>query len=86
MAKAKTAISIDDHLLEETGQIAQELDVSRSQIVSLALEEYIQRYRNKQILKQINDAYSDEMDADEIGSMKIMRSHRKKPGKDNEWK
>jgi metal-responsive CopG/Arc/MetJ family transcriptional regulator len=86
MAKVKTAISIDGSLLEETAHIAEELDIPRSQVVSLALEEYIQRYRNKQLLDQINEAYADAPDKDEAGTMEIIRSHRKKLGDREEWK
>jgi len=86
MPKVKTAISIDNSLLEETGNIAQELDIPRSQVVSLALEDFIRRYRNKQLLAQINDAYADAPDSDEAGTMEIIRSHRKKLGEHDEWK
>lgn len=86
MAKVKTAISIDEQLLEETGNIAQELAIPRSQVVSLALEDFIQRYRNKQLLDQINEAYSDSPDEDEIGTMKVIRSQRRKQMRNEEWK
>ncbi|HEX7395264.1 MAG TPA: hypothetical protein VF313_10090 [Anaerolineaceae bacterium] len=86
MSKVKTAISIDHSVLEETGNIAQELDIPRSQVVSLALEEYIRRYRNKQLLAQINDAYADSPDSDEIGTMEVIRSHQRKLGDTEEWK
>lgn len=86
MPKVKTAISIEDSLLDETGAIAQELDIPRSQVVSLALEDYIRRYRNKQLLAQINEAYADAPDSDEIGTMEIIRSHQRKTGEHEEWK
>ena len=86
MPKVKTAISIDNSLLEATGKIAQELDIPRSQVVSLALEDYIRRHKNKQLLAQINAAYSDLPDADEIGTMDVIRSLRRKLGKHEEWK
>ena len=86
MPKVKTAISIDESLLEETGHLAQELDIPRSQVVSLALEDYIRRYKNKQLLAQINDAYSDSPDSDEIGSLEVIRSHLRKLGEHEEWK
>jgi metal-responsive CopG/Arc/MetJ family transcriptional regulator len=86
MPKVKTAISIDNTLLEETANLAQELDIPRSQVVSLALEDYIRRYRNKQLLAQINAAYSDSPDADETGTLEIMRSHQRKSGEPGEWK
>ena len=86
MAKVKSAISIDDNLLEETGNIAQELDIPRSQVVSLALEDFIRRYRNKQILAQINEAYSNSPNSDEIGTMEVIRSHQGISGEHEEWK
>jgi metal-responsive CopG/Arc/MetJ family transcriptional regulator len=86
MPKVKTAISIDEDLLEETNDIAQELDIPRSQVVSQAIEDYIQRYRNKQLLAQINEAYSDSPDPDELGTLEIMRSHQRKLGEHDEWK
>ncbi len=86
MTKAKTAISIDEELLKEAGNIAQEQEIPRSQVVSMALEDYIRRYRNKQLLEQINEAYSDEPNSDEIGTMKIIRSHQRNLGEHDEWK
>ena len=86
MRKVKTAISIDDRLLEATVDIAQELDIPRSQVVSLALEDFIRRYRNKQLLEQINDAYSDSPNSDESGTMEIIDSYRRKSGEHEEWK
>ncbi len=86
MPKVKTAISIDDSLLEETDHIAQELAIPRSQVVSLALEDFTHRYRNKQLLAQINAAYSDLPDIDEMGTKEIIRSHRRKLGDHQEWK
>ena len=86
MTKSKTAISIDEELLKEAGNIAHELEIPRSQVVSLALTEYIRRYRNKQLLEQINEAYSDAPDSDEAGTMKIIRSHQRNLGEPDEWK
>jgi metal-responsive CopG/Arc/MetJ family transcriptional regulator len=86
MSKSKTAISIDDNLLEETNQIAQELDIPRSQLFSIAMEDYIRRYRNKRLLAQINEAYSDAPDSEDKASQAIIRSHRRKLGEHDEWK
>jgi uncharacterized protein YigA (DUF484 family) len=63
--------------LKETDTIAQELDIPRSQIVSLALVEFIiGRYRNKKLLEQINEAYATSPEPDEIENMAIMHSHQ----------
>ncbi len=86
MPKIKTAISIDGDLLAETVNLAEELDVSRSRVISNALEEYIQNYHNKKMLHQINEAYSGYPDEDEKGTLTVMQSHRKKLRARDEWK
>ncbi|MHC1781192.1 MAG: CopG family transcriptional regulator [Anaerolineaceae bacterium] len=88
MAKVKTAISIDGDLLEETDTLAVELDIPRSRVVSLALEEFIQRHRNRKLLHQINEAYKDGLDDDDTAVLKIIQSHRRKlTDRDrDEWK
>lgn len=84
--KSKTAISLDNRLLKETDSIAQELSVSRSQVVSSALDEYVKRYRSQQILAQLNAAYADGTDEDDQQTMQIIKSHTKKLGDAYEWK
>lgn len=86
MQKVKTAISIDHRLLEETESIAQEMDIPKSQVVSQALEDFIRKYRNKQLLMQINAAYAHEPDAEDQAALAIIRSHRRKIGERDEWK
>ncbi len=78
MANVKTAISINKALFEQVNKLADELDVSRSHLFVLAVEEFIQRYENEQLLQQLNQAYDDLPLADEEQVVKGMRSsHRK---------
>jgi len=65
MAYIKTAISLQDTLLEQIDALAQELDVSRSRLFVLAAEEFIRRHQNQQLLESINAAYDDLPDAEE---------------------
>ncbi len=75
---AKTAISIDDSLFAEAEKLAREMDVSRSRLFSLALEEFVRRRQSGRMLAQINAAYEDEPDADEAELPRRMRgSHRR---------
>ncbi len=60
MKTAKTAISLPQKLLEATDKIAKQRGTSRSKIVAIALNEYIQRLEAAQMLAQINEVYSDE--------------------------
>lgn len=74
MTNVKTAISVQEALFEQAEKIAQEMNISRSHLFTLALDDFIQRYNNRRILEQINEAYSDGPDPeDEIRSLKMRR-------------
>lgn len=62
MQSVKTAISIQKPLFEEAESLAHKMKVSRSRLFALALEEYIQRQQNRELLAQINAAYANEPD------------------------
>lgn len=66
MATAKTAISLDQELLQETDKIAKQTKNSRSGVISLALKEYFQRLKQKEILSQLDDVYGSNTE-DETG-------------------
>lgn len=74
MTNVKTAISVQEALFEQAEKIAQEMNISRSHLFTLALDDFIQRYNNRRILEQINEAYSGGPDPeDEIRSLKMRR-------------
>ncbi len=55
----KTAISIQQDLFDAINQLAQELHISRSKLFMLAVEDFIAKNKNRQLLAQINAAYDD---------------------------
>ena len=63
MANIKTAISLQKSLFEQVDILAHEMKVSRSRLFVLALEDYVRRYQNRQLLEKINQAYQDPDDA-----------------------
>jgi metal-responsive CopG/Arc/MetJ family transcriptional regulator len=65
MDTVKTAISLPSPLFQQADEVAREMDISRSRLVRLALEDFILRYKNKQLFDQINAAYEDGPDPDE---------------------
>jgi metal-responsive CopG/Arc/MetJ family transcriptional regulator len=85
MTQMKTAISIPQDLFQETDLIARELNIPRSQVITLALEEFTRRYQNKKLLEQINQAYEDPLTSDEKGSLEIIRSHQRKIARNENW-
>jgi metal-responsive CopG/Arc/MetJ family transcriptional regulator len=54
MSTIKTAISIQESLFEQIETTAQELQISRSHLFTLAVEEYLRRRQNEQLLQRIN--------------------------------
>ena len=84
MANVKTAISIDKTLFEQVNKLAHELNVSRSHLFVLAVEEFLERYENQRLLEQLNQAYDDLPLPEEERLLKGMRlPHRQLV--ENEW-
>lgn len=65
MANVKTAISLQQPLFEQVDALAQELQIPRSRLFVLAVEAFIQRHQNRQLLEAINEAYGDLPDTTE---------------------
>lgn len=66
MAAIKTAISIDESLFDKISKLSDEIKLSRSQIFSQAVRYFIDRKNNLELVRKINQAYSDVLDKDEI--------------------
>ena len=78
MANIKTVIALQKSLFEQADTLAREMKVSRSRLFVLALEDYVRRYQNQQLLERINQAYQDAPDATEQNRLRKMRhQHRK---------
>lgn len=75
MASIKTAISIREPLFEQVEILARELNISRSRVFVLAVEEFLHRYQNRQLLEEINQAYDDLPDSTENSYLSKIRSH-----------
>jgi metal-responsive CopG/Arc/MetJ family transcriptional regulator len=84
MANVKTAISLQKSLFEQVNILAQKMNISRSRLFALALEEYIQRYQNQKLLEQINRAYEDGPDPAEGQRMEAMR-RRQRHTLEDQW-
>jgi metal-responsive CopG/Arc/MetJ family transcriptional regulator len=78
MTTIKTAISIDELLFQRAEALAAELHISRSRLFVLAMEEYIQRRQNRRLLQEINEAYEDAPDAEELDLLRQARQHHRR--------
>ena len=78
MQNVKTAISLQKPLFDQAENLARSMKVSRSRLFVLALEEFIQRQQNRELLMSINAAYAGEPDPTEKAlRRKVQRHHRR---------
>lgn len=59
MSSIKTAVSIEEKLFHQAEELAEELQVSRSRLVSLALSAFIERYEAQKITDKLNEVYAE---------------------------
>lgn len=81
----KTAISIQKELFEEVNRLAEELNVSRSKLFVLAVQDFIKKNENKRIILQINRAFSDNLDSEEKNFQNKMRLKQAKNLERESW-
>lgn len=78
MKAIKTAISIEKDLFDQAEKMARSMKVSRSKIFVIALQDFIEHQKNKDLLARINAAYADEPDkTEQILRRKSRRQHRR---------
>ena len=78
MANIKTAISLHEELFRQAESMARRMKLSRSRLFAAALEEFIKRNQNRELLDRINEAYKEEPnDSDRKYLRKMRRRHRK---------
>jgi metal-responsive CopG/Arc/MetJ family transcriptional regulator len=78
MGRIKTTISIQKSLFEKAEDLARKMNVPRSRLYALALQDYLRRRENKNLLAQINAAQGEEMEASEKNlRQKSKRTHRR---------
>ncbi|MDA3787163.1 MAG: ribbon-helix-helix protein, CopG family [Desulfobacula sp.] len=81
----KTAISIQEELFKEVNRLARELNVSRSKLFVMAVQDYIKKNESQNLLSQINKAFSDLSDSDEIKVHSKMRQKQAKNLESESW-
>jgi metal-responsive CopG/Arc/MetJ family transcriptional regulator len=74
MANIKTSISIEEPHFKEIEALAEELEISRSQIFALAAREFIQRHKGQKSLDAINATSDDWSEPADKGFQEAMRA------------
>ena len=74
----KTAISLDGDLFRQAQSLARRMKVSRSRLFATAMEEFIERRRNQDLLQAINAAcQTGEDPSEEKLRRSLLRQHRR---------
>jgi len=78
----KTAISIDDRLLQEADQTARLMGLSRSRLFAVSVSDFLQRQRQEQMLIRLNEVYSHQPETAEKRVLKGMKAKVRRTLKD----
>jgi metal-responsive CopG/Arc/MetJ family transcriptional regulator len=84
----KTAVSLPKVLFRRADELAQEMKVSRSKLIALALQEYIARAENQRLLEQINESVREAMDEDDarfLRSSAVQMAGFAESDPENQW-
>lgn len=73
----KTAISINETLFKKVNKLSEQLKVSRSCLVVMALEDFVKRYENQLLLEQLNQVYDKSALADDEQVLPGIRRHHR---------
>ena len=84
MPSIKTAISLQKPLFDQVEALAEKMNVSRSRIFALAVEEFVRRHQSQRLLQRINEAYEDVPDPAEAALRRRMRRQHRQMIED-EW-
>jgi metal-responsive CopG/Arc/MetJ family transcriptional regulator len=72
MASVKTAISLEEGLLERIDRRADELHVSRSRFLAEAAEDLLRRQESREMLARLNEVYAEPETQEEVEVRRAM--------------
>jgi metal-responsive CopG/Arc/MetJ family transcriptional regulator len=70
----KTAISINDDLLQQADETARLMGLSRSRLFALAVGDFLERRRREHTLLRLNEVYMSGMEREEKRLLKGMKA------------
>ncbi len=85
LANTKTEIVLDQQLFDQLNAAALEMKISQSGLVSLAVEEFLQRQQTRQLVESLNEAYKDGPDEEERDWLKRSQKAYRKTLEAEEW-
>ncbi len=81
----KTAISLNDSLFAKVEALTQELDISRSRLFAIAVQEYIERHETRRMMAALNEVYKEGPDEEDLAIQRGIQEYHRKLMKDEPW-
>ena len=78
----KIAISVPDEVFDSADELARELGISRSELYSTAVAEYLAKHRSEDVTARVNEVYGDEPSGLQA---KLRRAQAKSIGPSEWW-
>jgi predicted transcriptional regulator len=78
MAEIKTAISLQESLVDRMDRLARELNLSRNQVFSQAVDEFLRRYESQSLLDAINRACDASPEGEDAVERRALREKQRR--------
>ncbi len=85
MSSVKTAISVDESLFTAAERAAEDMHISRSQLFSRALREFLQRYEGREITRKLNEVFAGGADEESEAFTRGAMANLARLTEDDKW-
>ena len=85
MGSVKTAISMDESLFADAERAAVDLHISRSQLFSRAVREFLQKYEGREITRKLNVVFADGADEESEAFTQGAMANLARLTEDDKW-
>jgi len=81
----KLEISLSSTLIEKVESLARELKMSRNELLSIAVQEFIERDETRRMMAALNEVHKDFPDEEEQATLRQIRELHRKTLRDDPW-
>ena len=85
MPGVKTAVSIEKSLFDKAEKLAHDMNVSRSKLFSLAINDFLKKQENHHLLAQLNSVYGEDQDQEEESLIQFHQEIHKRTIDQEKW-
>ncbi|MCY3993310.1 MAG: ribbon-helix-helix protein, CopG family [Caldilineaceae bacterium] len=81
----KIEVSLSNTLFEEVESLAREMKMSRNELLSVAIQEFIERSETRRMMAALNEVHGDPPDEEELATLRQMLELHRKSLRDDSW-